>query len=310
MLRALLVLLWLVPSIAVAQTPDPPLQQFLEARVPDELAVEGIVLAQRDLGIVIEEVGDALLISLVVHSTGAVVASMKVAFPASDREASLAIVTQVTATMYGQYTALPPSTPADVRSNSPVDTSPLRLARPHERSGLTFDVGFGISRAGGSTGSSPELALGIGIGTWIYPSKVALLGRIAMSTVDQSQVSSVSPSYVANEFIGANIQYWIDDHLWVAGGPGFVAFSAAETYNSIFPTRSACSPDCLGAGLDLRAGYSLGIGAHQLDLSLEAIAGYYTNDPSYALHVSSDSTGPAQSGATTTLMALIGYRFL
>jgi hypothetical protein len=308
MLRALLVLTSLVPSIALAQTPDPPLQQFLEARVPDELAVEGIVLAQRDLGIVIEEVGDDLLISLVVHSTGAVVASMKVAFPASDREASLAIVTQVTATMYGQYTALPPPNPP---SDAPgkLDTSPP-LARPHERSGLTFDVGFGISRAGGSTGSSPELAIGIGIGTWIYPSKVALLGRIAMSTVDQSQVSSVSPSYVANEFIGANIQYWIDDHLWVAGGPGFVAFSAAETYNSIFPTRSACSPDCLGAGLDLRAGYSLGIGAHQLDLSLEAIAGYYTNDPSYALHVSSDSTGPAQSGVTTTVMALIGYRFL
>jgi hypothetical protein len=307
MLRASLVISCLVPSIALAQAPDPPLEQFLQARVPDELAVEGIVLAQRDLGIVIEEVGDELLISLVVHSTGAVVASMKVGFPPSDREASLAIVTQVTATMYGQYTALPASTPSDP---PPVDTSRPPLARPHERSGLTFDVGFGISRAGGSTGSSPELALGFGIGAWIYPSKVALLGRIAMSTVDQSQVSSVSPSYVANEFIGANIQYWIDDHVWVAGGPGFVAFSAAETYNSIFPTRSACSPDCLGAGLDLRAGYSLGIGAHQLDLSLEAIAGYYTNDPSYALHVSSDSTGPAQSGATTTLIALIGYRFL
>ncbi|HEX4451714.1 MAG TPA: hypothetical protein VH143_12635 [Kofleriaceae bacterium] len=109
--------------------------------------------------------------------------------------------------MYGQYTALPPpNAPTDTPGK--LDTSPP-LARPHERSRLTFDVGFGISRAGGSTASSPELAVGIGIGTWIYPSKVALLGRIAMSTVD-----------------------------------------------------------------------------------------------------SSDSTGPAQSGATTTLMALIGYRFL
>src|ERR1700733_4549640 len=141
MRRALLVLSWLVPSIALAQTPDPPLQQFLEARVPDELAVEGIVLAQRDLGIVIEEVGDELLISLVVHSTGEVVASMKIAFPASDREASLAIVTQVTATMYGRYTALPPpNAPSDAPGKSPVDTSPPPLARPHERSGLTFDV--------------------------------------------------------------------------------------------------------------------------------------------------------------------------
>jgi hypothetical protein len=52
------------------------------------------------------------------------------------------------------------------------------------------------------------------------------------------------------------------------------------------------------------------LGPHQLDLSLEAIRGYYTNDPSHALHESIDSFDPARAGATTTLMALIGYRFL
>jgi hypothetical protein len=308
MLTTLLAVPWLLPSVVLAQAPDPSLVQFLEARVPDELAVEGIVLTQRDLGIVIQEVGDQLLISLVAHSTGAVVASMKVGFVVSDREASLAIVTQVTATMYGQYTALPPSTAPETTLDKPAP--PTVPARPHERSGLTFDLGFGVSRAGGSTGSSPELALGLSVGAWLYPARVALLGRIAMSTVDQSQVTSTSPSYVANEFIGANVQYWFDDHAWVAGGPGFVAFSAADAYESILPTRSACSPDCVGVGLDLRAGYSLGLGAHQLDLSLEAISGYYANDPSHALHVSEDSHGPAQAGATTTVMALFGYRFL
>jgi hypothetical protein len=309
MLTASLVVAWLLPGIVLAQPPDPPLVQFLEARVPDELAVEGIVLTRRDLGVVIQQVGDQLLITLVAHATGTVVASMKVGYPASDREASLAIVTQVTATMYGEYTASPGSEPPP-----PIDAPPPVVARPPERSGLTFDLGFGMSLAGGATGSSPELGLGVSVGAWIYPSKLALLGRAAISTVDQGQVTSVRPSYVANEFVGANLQYWIDDHFWLAGGPGFVAFSAAEEYNSILPVQGACIPDCIGVGLDLRAGYSLGLGAHQIDLSVEALAGYYANDPSRALHVIPDNP-PAQqpaghAGATTTVMALLGYRFL
>ena len=302
----MLIAAWLLPGVVLAQAPDGSLVQFLEARVPDELAVEGIVLTQRDLGVVIHEVGDQLLITLVAHATGTVVASMKVGYPASDREASLAIVTQVTATMFSEYTASPASVPVDVVAV----TSPPPVVPPNERSGLTFDVGLGLSRGGGATGSSPELAFGVSLGAWIFPSKLALLGRVAMSTVDQSHVASINTSYVANEFIGANLQYWFDDHAWVAGGPGLVAFSGAE--ESIFPTLSACSPDCVGIGFDLRAGYSLGIGAHQLELSLEALPGYYANDPSLGLHVPENGQPrpPAQAGATTSVMALLGYRFL
>jgi hypothetical protein len=291
-----------VPGPASAQ-PAAPLVEFLESRVPDELAVEGIILGQRELVIKVEQVGDKLLISLIATPTGRVVASSKVDDPPTDREASLAIVTQVTATLYTQYTMLP-SPPPGAQVDQPVTPVPHSLPR----TGLTLEFGMGFARPGAATGSSPELGIGFGVGAWIFPGRVALLGRFALATVDDGQ-TAVSASYIANTFIGANLQYWLDDHVWVAGGPGFAAFSVAQAYDSILPTRSACSPDCVGAGLDLRAGYSLGAGSHQLDLSVEAIAGYYANDPNRGLHTGLGGYG-GSPGYATTLIALLGYRFL
>jgi hypothetical protein len=295
------------PPSAAAQPPDAradarPLVQFLEARVPDELVIDGIVLAQHDLRITIEQVGDTLVVSLIALPAGRVVASTKIDAPPAEREASLAVVTQVTATLYGQYAGTFGPAP-DVYA-SPRIAPPTRVPR----SGLTFDLEFGAARPGGISVSGLELGLGIGVGAWIFPGKLALTGRFAMSTVDQGQ-TAVNASYVSNEFLGASLQYWIDDHFWISGGPGFVAFSASQTYDSILPTRSACTPDCMGVGLDLRAGYAIGEGAHQLEISAEAISGYYSNDPNVALHVpyETSSSGP---GTTTSLLALIGYHFL
>ena len=292
-----------LPPSAVAQ--PAPLVEYLESRVPDELAVEGIILGQRELVIKVEQVGDKLLISLIATPTGRVVASSKVDDPPPDREASLAIVTQVTATLYTQYTMLP-SAPPSVQTEQPM---PVATAS-QPRTGLMFEFGMGYARPGAATSSSPELGLGIGLGAWIYPGRMAFLGRFALATVDQGQ-TGVSASYIANTFIGANVQYWYDDHVWLAAGPGFAAFSAAQAYDSDFPTRSACNPDCLGAALDLRAGYSVGTGSHQLDLSIEAIAGYYANAPDRGLRIGTyGGDGSSQPGAATTLIALIGYRFL
>jgi hypothetical protein len=295
-----------VPGAAIAQPTAAPLDQFLESRVPDELAVEGIILGQRELVIKVEQIGDKLLISLIATPTGRVVASSKVDDPPTDREASLAIVTQVTATLYTQYTMLP-SPPPGAQLDQPTPVTPTQPSLP--RTGLTLEFEMGLARPGAATGTSPELGIGLGVGAWIFPGRVALLGRLAMATVDGGQ-TAVSASYIANTFIGANVQYWLDDHVWLAAGPGFVAFTAAQAYDSILPTKSACTPDCLGVGLDLRAGYSLGAGSHQLDLSVEAIAGYYANDPSRGLHMGLDTSEPGQSGYATTLIAMLGYRFL
>jgi hypothetical protein len=295
-----------LPTNAASAQPAPPIVEFLESRVPDELAVEGIILTQRELVIKVEQVGDKLLISLIATPTGRVVASSKIDDPPSDREASLAIVTQVTATLYTQYTALP-SAPPGAQSDQGPPLAPTSPSSP--RSGLTFEFGMGFSHAGAAPSSSPELGIGLGIGAWIYPGRVALLGRFALATVDQGQ-TGISASYIANTFIGANVQYWFDEHAWVAAGPGFAAFSTDQAYDSIFPTRSACDPDCLGAGLDLRAGYSLGAGSHQLDLSIEAIAGYYANDPDRGLRLGYNSDGVGHPGGSGTLIALFGYRFL
>jgi hypothetical protein len=292
-----------VPGAVIAQPAAPaPLDQFLESRVPDELAVEGIILGQRELVIKVEQIGDKLLISLIATPTGRVVASSKVDDPPADREASLAIVTQVTATLYSQYTMLP-AAPPGAQQDQPTPFTQTSGSTP--RTGLTLEFGMGVARPGAATGTSPELGIGIGIGAWIFPGRMALLGRLALATVDGGQ-TAVSASYIANTFIGANLQYWIDEHAWIAGGPGFAAFSTAQAYDSILPTRSACKPDCIGAGLDLRAGYSLGAGSHQVDVSAEAIAGYYSNDPSLALH----GNGGGGRGYATTFMALLGYRFL
>jgi hypothetical protein len=274
--------------------------QFLEARVPEELVIDGIVLAQHDLQIMIRQDARSLVISLIAIPSGRVVATTTIDAPPVDREASLAVVTQVTATLYSQYAVRPG-----------VSVEP-RVAPDIARSGFTLDLGFGVSRPGGVASSSGELALGIGIGAWIFPGKLALTARWAMTTVDESQVSSVSASYIANDFLGASLQYWLDDHLWVAGGPGFVAFSAAQTYDSLFPTRSACDPDCVGVGLDLRVGYAVGAGRHQLEISGEAITGLYSNDPNIALRIPYDYNNHpvGQAGTATTLMAMIGYHFL
>jgi hypothetical protein len=197
--------------------------------------------------------------------------------------------------------------PPGAQLDQPIAVAPAPHSMP--RTGLTLEFGMGFARPGAATGTSPELGIGVGVGAWIFPGRMALLGRLAFATVDGGQ-TSVSASYIANTFIGANLQYWLDEHVWVAAGPGFAAFSAAQAYDSILPTKSACAPDCLGAGLDLRAGYSLGTGSHQLDFSVEAITGYYANDPGIGLHRNLDNSNGATPGYATTLIALLGYRFL
>jgi hypothetical protein len=43
---------------------------------------------------------------------------------------------------------------------------------------------------------------------------------------------------------------------------------------------------------------------------VEAIAGYYANDPNLALHMGLADGGGGRPGYATTLLALLGYRFL
>jgi hypothetical protein len=100
---------------AGAQAPgqtEPTTAAFLEKRIPEELATEGVVLSRRNLGLQIEQLADKWLVSLVDLTTGRVAASTRVDVLPIDREAAVAAMTHVVAELASQVVGraeLPPA---------------------------------------------------------------------------------------------------------------------------------------------------------------------------------------------------------
>jgi hypothetical protein len=116
---------------AAAQQPsatDLSIAAFLEKRVPEELASEGVVLSRHNLTLKVEMLGDKLLLSLVDLSTGRAVASTKVDQIPPDRDAAVASVTHVAADLAGQIVRRGASPPA-AATPPPVDERAERQAR-------------------------------------------------------------------------------------------------------------------------------------------------------------------------------------
>jgi hypothetical protein len=114
-------------TTAAAQAPEqsePTSASFLEKRVPEELATQGITLSHRNLALQIEQLADTWLVSLVDLTTGRVAATTKVDALPADREAAVAIMTRVaaelTAQIGGRSQPLPPPPPAPVAAPPPV----------------------------------------------------------------------------------------------------------------------------------------------------------------------------------------------
>ena len=107
-----------IPGVAAAQAPgqvEPTSAAFLEKRVPEELAVEGLVLSRRNLALQVEQLGDKWLVSLVDLTTGRVAASTKVDALPADREAAVATMTHVVSDLAAQIVGRsepPPPPPA------------------------------------------------------------------------------------------------------------------------------------------------------------------------------------------------------
>lgn len=107
---------------ASAQAPgqvEPASATFLEKRVPEELATEGVVLSRRNLALQVEQLGDRWLVSLVDLTTGRVAASTKVDALPADREAAVASLTHVVSDLAAQIVGRvepppPPPPPAPV----------------------------------------------------------------------------------------------------------------------------------------------------------------------------------------------------
>ncbi len=285
------------------------LATFLEIRVPEELAAEGLLLSRQGLSLQIEPVGDKLLVSLIDRVTGRVVASTKIDQPPRDREAAVASVTEVAAGLVTQYAGTPASPPHAASDAVPRLVAPTPSTPTTLRSGITFeaDLGFGLHElSSGRTGLSA--AVGLELGTWIVPQRVVLGLRFAFVGVNANNTKDADLLY--SVFIGPSAQYWIDDHLWLGAGGGFVAFSA-NGVGGIDGFSTACARptgtcDIDGVGADLRVGYSWGPTAHQLNISFEAIPALYGTDPGKALF----GDNPGYGGAALTMALTVGYQFL
>ena len=148
-------LLFSLGGSAAGQTPettDPLSAQFLEKRVHDELASEGTVLSSHNLGLNIELVADRWLVSLVELTTNRVAASTRIDHLPTDREAAVAVMTDVVADLEAQLldregkparaarpsVAQPPST--DARAESALrEATDLELNRRSLRFRASYD---------------------------------------------------------------------------------------------------------------------------------------------------------------------------
>jgi hypothetical protein len=122
-------------------TAELPIAALLEQRVPEELAVEGVMLSRRGLTLQVEQFGTRLLVSLVDRRTGRVAASTKIDRLSDDRDAAVATATHVVADLVSEISerivAPPPEPPpakAIVESRAAIarsiDTEPPYTERP------------------------------------------------------------------------------------------------------------------------------------------------------------------------------------
>lgn len=97
------------PPSAPAPAPAPS-TAFLQQRVVEELAADGIILSRLGVALELEAIGDKLLVSLVDVTTGRASASTKLDAVPLDREAAVASLTQVVANLTAQLRAPAPTT--------------------------------------------------------------------------------------------------------------------------------------------------------------------------------------------------------
>ncbi|MEJ7596608.1 MAG: hypothetical protein WKG01_01755 [Kofleriaceae bacterium] len=105
MKRHLLVGLFVAGFTTTAAAQVVALDVFLEQRVAEELAADGTILSRLGVALDVESVGDKLLVSLVDPATRRALATTKIDAVPADREAAVAMVTQVVANLTTQLTS-------------------------------------------------------------------------------------------------------------------------------------------------------------------------------------------------------------
>lgn len=161
-----------LPRPAIAQAPgqtEPPSAPFLEKRIPEELATEGVLLARNNLSLQIEQLADKWLVSLVDLTTGRVAASTKVDALPRDREAAVASLTHVVADLVNDVigrrgapaAAPPPAAPAP--QPGLIDDRPERAAREvaelkYRRQSFRFGAELSLVTSGTGTTTTVGVA--------------------------------------------------------------------------------------------------------------------------------------------------------
>ena len=150
-----------IAGMASAQAPgqvEPVSAPFLEKRVPEELATEGLVLSRRNLALQVEQLGDRWLVSLADLTTGRVAASTKVDALPADREAAVAALTHVVSELAAQIVGRSePPPPVAAPPPPPTSTDDRAERAQREIAELTFkrqSLRFGANLTLGATNNT------------------------------------------------------------------------------------------------------------------------------------------------------------
>jgi hypothetical protein len=130
-----IVLVLAAVSTAQAQT-EASFDAFLEQRVTEELASDGILLSRLGVTLDVDVIGDVLVVSLVEDTTGRAVASTKIEEVPADRDVAVASLTQVVATLAQQLGA---PAPVVEPAPAPVVDAPLEAEREYRAYAIGFD---------------------------------------------------------------------------------------------------------------------------------------------------------------------------
>jgi hypothetical protein len=159
MKRAALVLATLVTASIVHAQPQPT-DTFLEQRVVEALAADGVVLSRLGVTLDVEQIGGKVLVSLVDQTTGRVAASTKVDALPPDPEAAVASLTQVASNLVSQVVG---TKPASAEPPPPRDDAAERRERERElaelryaREAIRFDDDVAVTGHDGSVSTRRE----------------------------------------------------------------------------------------------------------------------------------------------------------
>lgn len=141
----LLLVALLLAAATTARAQAPALDAFLEQRATEELAADGQVLSRLGVSLDIELIGERAVVTLLDLTTGRAVASSKIDALPADRDAAVATVTQVVASLVAQIGGAKEPKPASPAVEAVLQVEErAKQQQLAERQYLEQKIGFGI----------------------------------------------------------------------------------------------------------------------------------------------------------------------